>query len=148
MKGGKALLAPIDMDAHIQDTKLSTVELEFDGKIYDVAASLDVLDKVESLPEEEIESIKSIKKIIAWLVNDAIARKNLKNGEYEKAIPTEFFGLLIGKSNIGYYSKVIERVLDISAENESSELDEEGNEIVVTEEMTEEFGELPPKTKN
>ncbi len=142
------LVAPIDMDAHIQDTKLSTVELEFDGKTYDVAASLDVLDKVEGLSDEEFESIKSVKKIIAWLVNDAIARKNLKNGEHEKAIPIEFFGLLIGKSNIGYYSKVIEEVLDISSENEFSELDEEENEIVVTEEMTEEFGELPLKTKN
>lgn len=136
------------MDAHIKDTKLSTTELEFDGKTYDVAASLDVLDKVESLPEEELESIKSIKKIIAWLVNDAIARKNLKNGEHEKAIPIEFFGLLIGKSNIGYYSEVIEKVLGIPSEDKSPELDEEGNEIVVTEEMTEEFGELLPKTKN
>lgn len=136
------------MNAHINESELTTTELEFDGKFYSVAASLDVLDKIENLPEEEFDSLKSIKKMIAWLVNDAIARNNLKNGEHEKAIPIEYFGLLIGKDNIRYYSEIVKRVLAVSPENEQPELDEEGNEMIVTEEMTEEFGKLPEKPKN
>ena len=135
------------MKAHITDSELKTVELEFDGKIYNVAASLDVLDKVEKLPDEESDSVTNVKKIISWLVNDAIARNNLKNGTHEKTIPLEYFGLLIGKSNLEYYSEAMKEVLGLSAENNSPELDDEGNEIVVTDEMVEEFGELP-ETKN
>ena len=135
------------MKAHITDSELKTVELEFDGKIYNVAASLDVLDKVEELPDEESDSVTNVKKIISWLVNDAIARNNLKNGTHEKTIPLEYFGLLIGKSNLEYYSEAMKEVLGLSAENNSPELDDEGNEIVVTDEMVEEFGELP-ETKN
>ena len=89
----------------------------------------------------------NVKKIISWLVNDAIARNNLKNGTHEKVIPLEYFGLLIGKSNLEYYSEAMKDVLEISAESSSPELDDEGNEIVVTDEMVEEFGELP-ETKN
>lgn len=135
------------MKAHITDSELKTVELEFDGKIYNVAASLDVIEKVENLSEKELESVTGTKKIISWLVNDAIARNNLKNGTHEKAIPLEYFGLLIGKSNLEYYSEAMKDVLGISAESSSPELDDEGNEIVVTDEMVEEFGELP-ETKN
>lgn len=135
------------MKAHITDAGLKTVELEFDGKIYNVAASLDVIEKVENLSEKELDSVTGTKKIISWLVNDAIARKNLKNGEHEKAIPLEYFGLLIGKSNLEYYSEAMKEVLGFSADGSSPELDDEGNEIVVTDEMVEEFGELP-ETKN
>lgn len=135
------------MKAHITDAELKTVELEFDGKTYNVAASLDVIEKVENLSEKELESVIGTKKIISWLINDAIARKNLKNGEHEKAIPLEHFGLLIGKGNLEYYSEAMKEVLGLSAENSSPELDDEGNEIVVTDEMVEEFGELP-ETKN
>lgn len=135
------------MKAHITDSELKTVELEFDGKIYNVAASLDVLDKVEKLSDEESDSVTNVKKIISWLVNDAIARNNLKNGTHEKTIPLEYFGLLIGKSNLEYYSEAMKEVLGLSTENNSPELDDEGNEIVVTDEMVEEFGELP-ETKN
>lgn len=135
------------MKAHITDAELKTVELEFDGKIYNVAASLDVIEKVENLSEKELDSVTGTKKIISWLVNDAIARKNLKNGEHEKAIPLEYFGLLIGKSNLEYYSEAMKEVLGFSADGSSPELDDEGNEIVVTDEMVEEFGELP-ETKN
>lgn len=135
------------MKAHITDSELKTVELEFDGKIYNVAASLDVIEKVENLSEKELDSVTGTKKIISWLVNDAIARKNLKNGEHEKAIPLEYFGLLIGKSNLEYYSEAMKEVLGFSADGSSPELDDEGNEIVVTDEMVEEFGELP-ETKN
>lgn len=135
------------MKAHITNSELKTVELEFDGKIYNVAASLDVLDKVERLPDEEANSVTNVKKIISWLVNDAIARNNLKNGTHEKVIPLEYFGLLIGKSNLEYYSEAMKDVLGISAESSSPELDDEGNEIVVTDEMVEEFGELL-ETKN
>lgn len=135
------------MKAHITDAELKTVELEFDGKIYNVAASLDVIEKVENLSEKELDSVTGTKKIISWLVNDAIARKNLKNGEHEKAIPLEYFGLLIGKSNLEYYSEAMKEVLGFSADGSSPELDDEGNEIVVTDEMIEEFGELP-ETKN
>ena len=131
------------MKAHITDSELKTVELEFDGKIYNVAASLDVIEKVENLSEKEFESVTGTKKIISWLVNDAIARNNLKNGTHEKAIPLEYFGLLIGKSNLEYYSEAMKEVLGVSAESSSPELDDEGNEIVVTDEMVEEFGELP-----
>lgn len=131
------------MKAHITDSELKTVELEFDGKIYNVAASLDVIEKVENLSEKELESVTGTKKIISWLVNDAIARNNLKNGTHEKAIPLEYFGLLIGKSNLEYYSEAMKEVLGVSAESSSPELDDEGNEIVVTDEMVEEFGELP-----
>lgn len=135
------------MKAHITDSELKTVELEFDGKKYNVAASLDVIEKVENLSEKELESVTGTKKIISWLVNDAIARNNLKNGTHEKAIPLEYFGLLIGKSNLEYYSEAMKEVLGVSAESSSPELDDEGNEIVVTDEMVEEFGELP-ETKN
>ena len=135
------------MKAHMTDSELKTVELEFDGKRYNVAASLDVIEKVENLPEKELDSVTGTKKIISWLVNDAIARKNLKNGTHEKTIPLEYFGLLIGKSNLEYYAEAMEKVLGISAESSSPELDDEGNEIVVTDEMVEEFGELP-ETKN
>ena len=135
------------MKAHITDAELKTVELEFDGKIYNIAASLDVIEKVENLSEKELDSVTGTKKIISWLVNDAIARKNLKNGEHEKAIPLEYFGLLIGKSNLEYYSEAMKEVLGFSADGSSPELDDEGNEIVVTDEMVEEFGELP-ETKN
>lgn len=135
------------MKAHITDSELKTVELEFDGKIYNVAASLDVIEKVENLSEKELDSVTGTKKIISWLVNDAIARKNLKNGEHEKAIPLEYFGLLIGKSNLEYYSEAMKEVLGFSADGSSPELDDDGNEIVVTDEMVEEFGELP-ETKN
>lgn len=135
------------MKAHITNSELKTVELEFDGKIYNVAASLDVLDKVERLSDEEANDVTNAKKIISWLVNDAIARNNLKNGTHEKAIPLEYFGLLIGKSNLEYYSEAMKEVLGVSAESSSPELDDEGNEIVVTDEMVEEFGELP-ETKN
>lgn len=131
------------MKAHVTDAELKTVELEFDGKTYNVAASLDVIEKVENLSEKELESVIGTKKIISWLINDAIARKNLKNGEHEKAIPLEHFGLLIGKGNLDYYSEAMKEVLGLSAENSLPELDDEGNEIVVTEEMVEEFGELP-----
>lgn len=131
------------MKAHITDSELKTVELEFDGKKYNVAASLDVIEKVENLSEKELESVTGTKKIISWLVNDAIARNNLKNGTHEKAIPLEYFGLLIGKSNLEYYSEAMKEVLGVSAESSSPELDDEGNEIVVTDEMVEEFGELP-----
>lgn len=130
------------MKAHITDSELKTVELEFDGKKYNVAASLDVIEKVENLSEKELESVTGTKKIISWLVNDAIARNNLKNGTHEKAIPLEYFGLLIGKSNLEYYSEAMKEVLGVSAESSSPELDDEGNEIVVTDEMVEEFGEL------
>ena len=135
------------MKAHITDSELKTVELEFDGKIYNVAASLDVIEKVENLSEKELDSVTGTKKIISWLVNDAIARKNLKNGEHEKAIPLEYFGLLIGKSNLEYYSEAMKEILGFSADGSSPELDDDGNEIVVTDEMVEEFGELP-ETKN
>lgn len=131
------------MKAHITDSELKTVELEFDGKKYNVAASLDVIEKVENLSEKELESVTGTKKIISWLVNDAIARNNLKNGTHEKAIPLEYFGLLIGRSNLEYYSEAMKEVLGVSAESSSPELDDEGNEIVVTDEMVEEFGELP-----
>lgn len=131
------------MKAHITDSELKTVELEFDGKKYNVVASLDVIEKVENLSEKELESVTGTKKIISWLVNDAIARNNLKNGTHEKAIPLEYFGLLIGKSNLEYYSEAMKEVLGVSAESSSPELDDEGNEIVVTDEMVEEFGELP-----
>ena len=112
-----------------------------------LAASLDVLDKVERLSDEEANEVTNAKKIISWLVNDAIARNNLKNGTHEKAIPLEYFGLLIGKSNLEYYSEAMKEVLGLSADGSSPELDDEGNEIVVTDEMVEEFGELP-ETKN
>lgn len=132
------------MNAHIVESELQTTKLEFNGKIYEVEASLSVLKKIQNLGED-IDGIDFVQKIIAWLVNDAIARDNLLNGTHDKLIPLEYFDLLIGHSNLSYYEKVANKVIKTGSTEESPELDDDGNETVVTDEMIAEFGE---PTKN
>nr|DAP20127.1 MAG TPA: hypothetical protein [Caudoviricetes sp.] len=128
------------MNAHIIESELQTTKLEFNGKVYEVEASLSVLRKIQNL-DENTDEFDSVQKIIAWLVNDAIARDNLLNGTHDKLIPLEYFDLLIGRSNLSYYEEVVNKVIDSGSVEETPELDDDGNETVVTDEMIEEFGE-------
>lgn len=132
------------MNAHIIESELQTTKLEFNGKIYEVEASLSVLRKIQSLGED-FNEIDSVQKIIAWLVNDAISRDNLLNGTHDKMIPLEYFDLLIGQSNLKYYEGVVKKIIGNGDVEEAPELDDDGNETIVTDEMIEEFGE---PTKN
>lgn len=132
------------MNAHLVESELQTTKLEFNGKTYEVEASLSVLRKIQNL-DENTDEFDSVQKIIAWLVNDAIARGNLLNGTHDKLIPLEYFDLLIGRSNLSYYEEVVNKVIDSGSVEETPELDDDGNETVVTDEMIEEFGE---PTKN
>lgn len=132
------------MNAHFVESELQTTKLEFNGKTYEVEASLSVLRKIQNL-DENTDEFDSVQKIIAWLVNDAIARDNLLNGTHDKLIPLEYFDLLIGRSNLSYYEEVVNKVVNSGSVEETPELDDDGNETVVTDEMIEEFGE---PTKN
>lgn len=132
------------MNAHLVESELQTTKLEFNGKVYEVEASLSVLRKVQNL-DENTDDFDSVQKIIAWLVNDAIARDNLLNGTHDKPIPLEYFDLLIGRSNLSYYEEVVNNVMNSGSVEGTPELDDDGNETVVTDEMIEEFGE---PTKN
>lgn len=132
------------MNAHLVESELQTTKLEFIGKTYEVEASLSVLRKIQNL-DENTDEFDSVQKIIAWLVNDAIARGNLLNGTHDKLIPLEYFDLLIGRSNLSYYEEVVNKVVNSGNVEETPELDDDGNETVVTDEMIEEFGE---PTKN
>lgn len=134
------------MKAHISTAALVTTELEFNEKKYNVAASLSVLDKLERL-DESIGEITSVKKIIKWLINDAVERENILHNSNEKPVTDEMVSLLIGKSNLLYYSDIMRNVLGTDFGNDNSEIDEDGNEVIVTDEMIEEFGETP-KAKN
>lgn len=130
------------MKAHISTAALQTTELEFCGKIYNVAASLSVLDKIERLDDSTSETT-SVKKILKWLINDAIERDNMLYGKTDKAITDEAISLLVGKSNLPYYSEVLNEVLGWDPESDTVEVDEDGNEVIITDDMIDEFGEAP-----
>lgn len=130
------------MKAHINTAALLTTELEFCGKIYNVAASLSVLDKIERL-DDSISEMTNVKKILKWLINDAIERDNMLYGSTTKTITDEAISLLVGKSNLPYYSEVLNEVLGWDSNPDITEVDEDGNEVVITDDMIDEFGEAP-----
>nr|DAE49394.1 MAG TPA: hypothetical protein [Caudoviricetes sp.] len=129
------------MKAHIVESELKPTELEFNKKVYEVDVSLSVMKKIENLDEDDVESVAYVSKMIAWLVNDAIERENILSGTHEKTIPLEVFEHLIGASNLDYYKGIINKLMGIYGDEEIPELDDDGNETVVTDEMIEEYGE-------
>lgn len=134
------------MKSHISTAALITTELEFNNQIYNVAASLSVLDKIERL-DDSVTEIMSVKKIIKWLINDAVERDNMLLGTQQKPVTDETISLLVGKSNLPYYNNVLTEVLGLNVDSDNSEVDDDGNEVIVTDEMIEEYGEAP-KAKN
>lgn len=136
------------MDAHIcNDHELQTTELIFNGKTYNVEATLSVLDKINNL-KDDLSEITAVAKVILWLINDAVERENMMTGSHDKAVTIEQINHLIGKSNIEYYKNIIAEVLGVGDDAKPAEYDEDGNEVVVPDEILEEYGDLPEAVKN
>ena len=136
------------MDAHIcNNHELQTTELIFNGKTYNVEATLSVLDKINNL-KDDLSEITTVAKIILWLINDAIERENMMTGGHEKAVTIDQVNHLIGKSNMEYYRNIISEVMGVGGDNEPTEFDEDGNEVIVPDEVIEEYGDLPETVKN
>ena len=136
------------MDAHIcNDHELQTTELIFNGKTYNVEATLSVLDKINNL-KDDLSEITTVAKVILWLINDAVERENMMTGNHEKAVTLDQINHLIGKSNIEYYKNIIAEVLGVGDDAKPAEYDEDGNEVVVPDEILEEYGDLPEAVKN
>lgn len=129
------------MKAHIaDDVEIRTEELKYRGKVYNVAFSLKVMNKLNKL-DDDTDEVESIPKIITWLINDSIDRDYILTGEKGEKVSEEEVGLLIGSSNLAYYKDVLEKAMRGSIPEQETAKTDDGNEIVLTEEMIEMFGE-------
>ena len=132
------------MNAHEigNNARLRTVELELGNKIYNVATDLYVLSKIREIPDDTDELVM-VMKLIKFLCNGAIKRENLENCTKNPLIDEEYVQLYIGLENIDYYKNKLEECGIQSFPDEEPELDDDGDEMVVTDEMRAEFGKTP-----
>ena len=139
---------------------LKTTELVINGEKYDISFSLNVINKIQekfgSLEDifDKIDNteVKAIIRIFEILINDCIDRERIFEKKERPYIDTQVLEYLIGVSNLKYYSSLLLDALGVSLPDaeEQEETDEDGNLVVVTDEMREEFGdpaELPTKAE-
>lgn len=139
---------------------LKTVELYLNNEKYYVSFSLNVIKQIQQefgsmddlLEEINDNNIDAIIRVFEILINDSIDRERIFEKKERDYIDVRVISYLIGTSNLDYYTQVLQEALGISLPDaeEQEETDEEGNVVVVTDEMREEFGEpeeLPTKAE-
>lgn len=139
---------------------LKTTELVINGEKYDISFSLNVINKIQeefgSLDDifNKIDNteVKAIIRIFEILINDCIDRERIFEKKERPYIDTKVLEYLIGISNLQYYSSLLLDALGVSLPDaeEQEEVNEDGNTVVVTDEMREMFGEaeeLPTKAE-
>lgn len=144
------------MKAHIRydDIKLKTVPMMLDGHTFNIAMTLNAIEKIQekygSLDDamEQISdmAIGVIKEVLCIFVNDAIEREDfIAKSENEKlCITPQKIGSCVGLGNIRYYSNCILAAMNGSLpETEEEEaVDDEGHVTVVTQEMMDALADM------
>ena len=147
------------MKAHIRydDIKLKTVPMMFDNRTYNIALTLNVIERIQdkfgsldkAMDKMSDMSIPVIKELIYMFINDALERDDftpkLSGDEVGVDISTTKIGQSIGLTNLSYYSDCILQSMDRSIPESEDEpaLDDEGNETIVTDEMIEALADMP-----
>ncbi len=147
------------MKAHIRydDIKLKTVPMMFDNRTYNIALTLNVIERIQdkfgsledAMDKLTDMSVPVIKELIYMFINDAIERDDftpkLSENEVFLDISATRIGQCIGFNNLSYYSDCILQSMGYSMPESEDEpaLDDEGNETIVTDEMIEALADMP-----
>lgn len=139
---------------------LKTTELFLNGEKYDITFSLNVINAIQKefggLDEifDKIDNteVEAIIRILEILINDCIDRERIFEKKERPYIDVNALKYLIGASNLNYYAQTIMGALGVSLPEaeQQEEVNEDGNTVVVTDEMREMFGEaeeLPTKAE-
>ncbi|MBP3446260.1 MAG: hypothetical protein J6K64_03185 [Clostridia bacterium] len=147
------------MKAHIRydDIKIKTVPTMFDNRTYNIALTLNVIEKIQdkfgslekAMNKMTDMSVPVIKELIYMFIKDAIERDDftpkLSEDNDSIDISTTKIGQCIGLTNLSYYSDCILQSMGESLPESEDEplLDDEGNETIVTDEMIEALADMP-----